>query len=72
MKTCYFLLSIAGLTFSSFLLSHTVISLNEFNDYLLIAIQSILLIISAVGVVMHFDCINDLRKTKLFRTRRRA
>jgi hypothetical protein len=68
MKTLYFLLSVGGVVFTCYLLSHSLKDLHDFNNVILITIQFILFSISIVGLIMNFNCIRE--GFKLFRARR--
>lgn len=58
MRACIFLISVAGLFFSIYLLSFSIFAVSEFNDYILIALQLILLAISITGIIMHHNCMD--------------
>ena len=68
MKTLYFLLSVGGVIFTCYLLSHTLEDVNDFNSVILVAIQFILFSISIVGLIMNFNGIAE--GFKFFRARR--
>jgi hypothetical protein len=60
MKVSIFIISVIGLFFSSYLFYSSVFAINELNDYILIAIQLILLAISVVGIILHYDCMDGI------------
>jgi len=73
MKTCYFFLSVIGLCATTYALSFTPHTTDALDLFIVFALKIILLVISIVGIIMHYEPVHSgIRRLGLFKVRRKA
>lgn len=70
MQRFYFFLSVTGLIVTTYSLNITSLSEDAFANIIVVALQVILLVISVVGIFMHYECVHpNVRKSGFYKTR---